>query len=143
MPPWWLRRKKNLPAVKENWVRPLCWEDALEEGMATHSSIPAWRIPKDRGAWWATVHGVAKSWTQLSDFHSLTHPYANCGLYSFGHILTKAPHACYIKSKSDNIQTGFNIMIPCVLSQMGTLFFTVFLLEAHHSVSTYFLHFNS
>ena len=34
-----------------------------EGGMATHSSIHAWRIPMDRGAWWATVHGVAKSWT--------------------------------------------------------------------------------
>ena len=33
--------------------------------MATHSSILAWRIPMDRGAWWATVHGVAKSQTQL------------------------------------------------------------------------------
>ena len=33
----------------------------LEEGMATHSSILAWRIPMDRGAWWATVFGVAKS----------------------------------------------------------------------------------
>ena len=38
----------------------------LEEGMATHSSILAWRIPMDRGAWWATVHGVAKSWTELN-----------------------------------------------------------------------------
>ena len=37
------------------------WEDPQEEGMATHSSILAWRIPRDRGAWWATVHGVAKS----------------------------------------------------------------------------------
>ena len=36
--------------------------------MATHSSILAWRIPLDRGAWQATVHGVTKSWTQLSDF---------------------------------------------------------------------------
>ena len=39
----------------------------LEKGMATHSSIFAWRIPMDRGAWQATVHGTAKSWTQLSD----------------------------------------------------------------------------
>jgi len=39
------------------------WEDPLEEGMATHSSILAWRISMDRGAWWATVHGVAESWT--------------------------------------------------------------------------------
>ena len=43
-------------------------EDPLEEGMATHSSILAWRIPMGRGAWWATVQGVAKSQTRLSDF---------------------------------------------------------------------------
>ena len=36
------------------------WEDPLEKGMATHSSILAWRIPMDRGAWRAAVHGVAK-----------------------------------------------------------------------------------
>ena len=44
---------KNLPAVGpvwENWVRSLGWEDPLEEGMATHSSILAWRIPMDQGA---------------------------------------------------------------------------------------------
>ena len=40
---------------------------SLEEGMATHPSIPAWRIPMDRGAWWATVHGVTKNRTQLND----------------------------------------------------------------------------
>ena len=39
----------------------LNWEDPLEEGKANHSSILAWRIPMDRGAWWATVHGVAES----------------------------------------------------------------------------------
>ena len=39
----------------------------LEEGVTTHSSILAWRIPMDRGAWWATVHGITKSQTQLSD----------------------------------------------------------------------------
>ena len=58
---------KNLPAMQETWVPSLGWEDRLEEGMATHSSILAWRIPMDREAWWATVHGVAKSWTRLSD----------------------------------------------------------------------------
>ena len=46
-----------------------CWEDPLEKEMATHSGVLAWRIPMDRGAWWAPVHGVAKSQTQLSDFH--------------------------------------------------------------------------
>ena len=59
---------KNPPAMQETWVRSLGWEDPLEEGMATHSSILAWRIPVDRGAWRATVHGVAKSRTRLSDF---------------------------------------------------------------------------
>ena len=43
------------------WVQSMGLEDPLEEGMGTHSSIPAWSIPMDRGTWWATVHGVAKS----------------------------------------------------------------------------------
>ena len=54
---------KNSPAMRETWVPSLVWEDPLEEGMATHSSILAWRILMDRGAWRATVHGVAKSRT--------------------------------------------------------------------------------
>ena len=53
---------KNLPAMKETWVWSLGWEDPLEEGMATHSSILGWRIP-------CIVHGVRKSWIWLSDFH--------------------------------------------------------------------------
>ena len=40
---------KNLPAMRETWVRFLGWEDSLEEGMATHSSSLAWKIPMDRG----------------------------------------------------------------------------------------------
>ena len=54
---------KNLPAMWETWVRSLDREDPLEKAMATHSSILAWRIPTDKGAWQATVLGVAKSWT--------------------------------------------------------------------------------
>ena len=54
---------KNPPAMQETWVRSLDWEDPLQEGMATHSSVLAWRIPMDRGAWQATVQEVAKSWT--------------------------------------------------------------------------------
>ena len=53
--------------MQETWVRSLGWEDPLEEGMTTHSSIPARRIPVDRGTWRATVHRVAESRTQLSD----------------------------------------------------------------------------
>ena len=52
---------KNLPAMRETWVQSLSWEDPLEEGMATHCSILAWRIPMDRGAWQATVQGVTES----------------------------------------------------------------------------------
>ena len=40
----------------------------MEKAMAPHSSTLAWKIPMDRGAWWAAIHGVAKSRTQLSDF---------------------------------------------------------------------------
>ena len=58
---------KNLPTMRETQVRSLGREDPLEKGMATHSSILAWRILMDRGAWWAIVHGVTKSRTQLSD----------------------------------------------------------------------------
>ena len=58
---------KNLPAMQETWVQSLSREDPLEEGMATQSSILAWRIPMDRGAWLASVHGVTKRQTRLSD----------------------------------------------------------------------------
>ena len=53
--------------MRETWVSSLGWEDPLEEGMATHSSILAWRIAMDRGAWWAAVHGILKSQTGLSN----------------------------------------------------------------------------
>ena len=54
---------KNPPTMWETWVWSLGWEDSLEKGKVTHSSILAWRIP------WTTVHRVAKSRTRLSDFH--------------------------------------------------------------------------
>ena len=53
---------KNLPATRQAWVRSLGWENPLEKGKATYSSILAWRIP------W-TVHGITKRGTELSDFH--------------------------------------------------------------------------
>ena len=57
---------ENPPAMQEIWVWSLGWEDALEEGMETHSSILTWRIPVDRGAWRAAVFGVTKSQIWLS-----------------------------------------------------------------------------
>ena len=54
-------------------VQSLGQEDALEESTATHSSILAWRIPMDRGAWWATVHRAVKSQTRLKRLSTHTH----------------------------------------------------------------------
>ena len=78
---------KNLPAMWEVWVRSLGWEDPLEEGMATHSSILAWRILMDRGAWWATVHGVSKSQTQLKRLST--------------------------RARTKALQVGFNVSVSC------------------------------
>ena len=67
---------KNLPAMqeaKETWVRSLGQEDLLEEGMATHSSILAWRIPMDRGPLQAAVHRVTKSQTPLKQLSMHVH----------------------------------------------------------------------
>ena len=48
--PWWDQKVKNLPAMRETWVRSLSWEDSLEKGIAIHSSNSgqAWRIPWGR-----------------------------------------------------------------------------------------------
>ena len=51
----------------ETQVRSLGREDTLVKEMTTHSNIVPWKNPTDGGAWWATVHGVTKSWTQLSN----------------------------------------------------------------------------
>ena len=58
---------KNLPAMQETCVRSLGWEDSQEEGMATPLQYSCLEKPMDRGVWWATVHGVTKSRTRLSD----------------------------------------------------------------------------
>ena len=60
-----LKRDRENEADKgQRWGR----EDLLEKEMATHSSILTWRIPMDRAAWWATVHGITQSRTRLSDY---------------------------------------------------------------------------
>ena len=61
---WVAQMVKNPPAMRETWGRSLDQEDSLEEGTATHYSILPWRIPMDRGAWQAAVHGVANSQTR-------------------------------------------------------------------------------
>ena len=55
---------ENPPAMRETWVQSLGWEEPLEEGMATHSSTLAWRIPMDRGVRWAAVRGTESDTTE-------------------------------------------------------------------------------
>ena len=72
-------------------VRSLGQEDPMENGMATHSNILAWRITINRGALWATVHEVAQSWTRLKglsmhacigtvtlNINKIAHPFCEC-----------------------------------------------------------------
>ena len=62
------QKVKNLPAVQETQVRSLGWEDALVKGMATHSSILAWRIP-----WTEGPGGLYSPWGRReSDMTSVT-----------------------------------------------------------------------
>ena len=61
---------KSLPAMQETPVRSLGQEDPLEKGMATYSSILAWRVPCTEGPGGDTVHGVTKSWTRLTRLSS-------------------------------------------------------------------------
>ena len=58
---------KNLPAMQETQVQSLGREVPLEKEITMHSSILAWKNPMDRGAWKATIHGVTKSQTRLSN----------------------------------------------------------------------------
>ena len=88
------QRVKNLPTMQKTGVQPLGQEDPLEKKMATHFDS------MDRGGWWATVHGVAKSWTRLSDTHTHTHTHTHTrrweetGLQREG-PLRGPPHSCW------------------------------------------------
>ena len=64
---------KNLSAMWETWVQSQGWEDPLEEGTGNSLWYSCLENPIDRGAWWATVQRVKKSWTRLSD-HACTQP---------------------------------------------------------------------
>ena len=75
---------KHLPAMRETWVQTLGWEDALEKEMATQSSTLGLENSMDGGDWWATVHGVTKSRTRLSNFTSLQGICLGVGLLGHG-----------------------------------------------------------
>ena len=86
---------KNLPAMQETWDRSLGWEDPLEKGKATHSSILAWRIP------WTTVHGITKSWTRLSDFHFMLWLDASASPQTVSQLSSMWSHFCRLFSLKD------------------------------------------
>jgi len=63
MKPRMAQMVKNLPAVQETWVQSLRWEDPLEKGMATYSSILPWKIPRTEECGWLQSAGVTMSRT--------------------------------------------------------------------------------
>ena len=86
--------------------------DTLEEGMATHSSILAWRIPIDIGAWLAIVHGVVKSWTCLERLRTYWYPTLKRGCNMFSRFLLKkkrqtAKLGLYYRGKIESIGPFF------------------------------------
>ena len=108
---------KNLPAVQEVWL--LDQEDPLEEGMATHSSILAWRIPWT-GDWRATVHGVAKSQTQLSDkqFHFLQLHFSGRYVRLLAFIC-KLWFVCLCQASGWLVSSGFSYSLPSLSSRFS------------------------
>ena len=83
---------RSLPAMWQARVQSLGWEYPLEKEMATHSSILAWRIPWTEEPGGATVHGVTKSRTQMSDFTSSLLPsfQLKLKLQYLGHLMRRA-----------------------------------------------------
>ena len=70
---------RNLPTMQETRVQSLGWEDPLEEGNGNPLQYSCLENSMDRGAWWATVHGVIKSRTRLTDSHTHTHTHMKHG----------------------------------------------------------------
>ena len=64
---------KNLPAMRETWVRSMGWENPLEKLMATHSSILAWRVPMDRGAWYQGYSPWGHKESDMTEMTKHTH----------------------------------------------------------------------
>ena len=93
---------KNLPSMqetKETQAAAVSWEDPLEKGMATHSSIPAWRIPMDRGAWWATVHGLTES--DMTELLSRAHNFPKIRIFS----VSQGTHLSWNPLKTQSLQS--------------------------------------
>ena len=123
---------KNPPAMRETWARSLGWEDPLEEGLMTYSSILAWRIPVDRGAWGAPAHGhsthkcTQECQSRVDWVPPLYSPFQNCfGHYSAWPFCTHLRIILSVSTKSlAGILIGF--VLSCI-SIWRELAFTLFL----------------
>ena len=117
---------KNPPALRETWVRLLGWEDPLEEGLATHSSILAWRIPMDRGALWATVHGCCKELDITEQLGTAQHKIIWLGLVN-EISFTSFNNFAYLKYKSllfsKNVTSHHYIILPILILSNTHLMF--------------------
>ena len=139
---------KNLPANAGDardlgWISGLGrspgWEDPLEVEMATCSSILPWKNPMDRGAWWATVHGVAKNQTRLSRKHTYTRWFCVCLSEKLPGCFPQWLHHFPLPPAMDDVHT-FSISLPTMLS---STFFIIAILEGVSSTSFWFLIFIS
>ena len=120
---------KNLPAMQETWetqVWFLGWEDPLEKGMATHSSVLAWRIPMDRGVWWATVHGggrVGHNWAKSTfSTHQISLPFRghNVGVQRIMGMRIQYSHRWHLKGRYN--QSTENLLdSTCLLPKITSM----------------------
>ena len=105
------RTVKNPPAMRENWVWSLRWEDPLEQGMGTHSSILAWRIPGTEepggpqsmgsqrvGPYWSNLGGTRSWFTMLRVFCS---GHMACRIFP-----NPGPNPCLLHCKCEVLTTG-------------------------------------
>ena len=112
------QRVKHLPAAWETWVRSLSQEDPLQKDMATHSTIPAWRIPwtEEPGGLY-TVLGVAKSQTRLSNLPSLSKPlgclHRSALPWCVLRLLPKVCFCCFFTQKADSYCKTRQLKDPC------------------------------
>ena len=107
---------KNPSAMQETPVWSLGWKDPLVEGMATHSSIPAWRIPMNKGAWQATVHGIAES--DMTEWLTTFKPFM--GHHWLNEWLYFSPHYFFrITSFLENEIVTHKTNLPIVINRMS------------------------
>ena len=106
---------KNPPIMQENWVCSLAWEDPLEEVMTTRSSTLAWKIPMDRGAWQAIVHGGRRIRHHWATNHS-TGLMLSC-VWHFAIPWTIACHASRFPGK--NTAVGYHFLLQGTLPNPG------------------------